>query len=108
MANQLLRRHWTITSKHAIHWKFAIAKAVEHSGGAPDKPLEKASVELTRSSSVEPDFDGLVSGFKAILDGLVICGVIASDKVSCISQPKYFWEKSPKRQGKVRIKVEEI
>ena len=106
MANQLLRGHWIVKHRHAAKWKLAVAKATH--GRLPHKPLASAALTLTRVSSAEPDFDGLVSGFKAVIDGLVECGVIVTDKPSCIGQPKFLWEKGRPGHGKVRVKVEAI
>jgi hypothetical protein len=74
----------------------------------PIKPLEKARVTLTRYSSVEPDYDGLVGAMKPILDGLVDAGIIIDDKMSVIGQPIYRWEKCGRGQGKVRVVVESV
>jgi hypothetical protein len=104
MSNNLLRGNWRPRFAHSKKWKREVYHAV-HAPMRPAKPLEKAKLTLTRISSVEPDFDGLVSGFKPVVDGLVECGVLFSDKPSCIS-PEYKWEKGPKGQGKIRVKVE--
>lgn len=106
MANQLLRGHWIVKHRHAATWKLAVARATH--GRLPAVPLVSAALELTRVSSSEPDFDGLVSGFKAIVDGLVECGVLATDKPSCIGQPKFNWEKCKPKKGHVRVKVEAL
>jgi hypothetical protein len=74
----------------------------------PQSPLHAAVLTLTRCSSQEPDFDGLVSGFKSVVDGLVESGILKTDKVGCISQPKYLWEKAPAGKGKIKVRVEEV
>lgn len=104
MSNQLLGQHWTRRSTHAKRWKRAVwAKAWPFK---PPLPLSSAVLRLTRVSSVEPDHDGLVSGFKAIIDGLVEVGVIDTDKSSCIGAPQYAWERCAPSKGKIRVSVE--
>ena len=106
MANQLLRGHWRVKHAHAMKWKLAVSLACHRF--KPPRPLTSAALSIVRVSSVEPDFDGLVSGGKHLIDGLVECGVLANDKSSCIGQPSYAWEKCAPRKGCVRITVEEI
>ncbi len=105
MSNQLLRGHWRVKHAHAVKWKRATARACLHL--KPPQHLVHAALELTRCSAVEPDFDGLVSGFKPIIDALVECGIIITDKTACIGQPKYSWEKCAPKAGHLRIKVEQ-
>lgn len=71
------------------------------------EPLKKAKLTLTRHSARPCDFDGCVSSFKSILDGLVEHGVLADDNMNVIGQPTYKWEKSPPRKGFCTIVVEE-
>jgi hypothetical protein len=106
MANQLLRGHWIVKHRHAAKWKLAVARATH--GKRPSEPLAKARLTLTRVSSSEPDTDGLISGFKNVVDGLVECGVLVNDKPSNIGVPDYRWEKGRPGHGKIRVKVEEI
>lgn len=107
MANQLLRGHWSAKAGHAKKWKCAVANALRILN-KPPQPLTSAALTLTRVSSVEPDYDGLVSSFKHIIDALVEQGVIAGDKREHIGVPKYLWERGPKSHGKVRVKVEGV
>lgn len=106
MSNQLLRGHWRVKHAHAMKWKLAVSLACHRF--KPPQPLNRAMLTLTRASSVEPDFDGLVSGFKHVIDGLVECAVLANDKSACIGQPKYAWEKCAPKHGHIRITVEEF
>lgn len=70
--------------------------------------MAKAKLTLTRYSSKEPDFDGLCSSFKNVIDGLVEAGVIIDDKMSVIGQPTYAWVKCPPKKGKIKVVVEEL
>lgn len=106
MANQLLRGHWRVKHKHATKWKEAVAKACD--GRKPRRPLVSAALKLVRASSSEPDTDGLISGFKHIVDGLVECGVLVNDKPSNIGIPDYRWEKCKRKEGHVRVRVESV
>lgn len=74
--------------------------------GRPRRPLSKAKLTLARYSSVCPDFDGLVSSFKPVIDGLVDAGIIAGDKMDVIGAPTYQWFKAPPKEGYITIIVE--
>ncbi len=104
--NAMRRAHWSVHSRHANMWQLRVANAVQKL--RPNEPLSKAKLTLTRCSSNEPDFDGLVSSFKNCIDSLVNCGVLVNDKVSNIGQPEYKWEYAKKGRGKIRIKVLEV
>lgn len=106
-----LRVHWAVVNKERNHWKKLVANAalIEQKRAARQfKTLLKARVTITRFSSKAPDYDGMVSGGKAILDGLVLAKVIIDDNVSVIGQPTYLWEKCEPRMGKIKVKVESI
>lgn len=106
----------TTNAQAGMHWrkKGEYVKAWHHrvwaSVGArkPAEPLLRAKLTLTRFSSIEPDFDGLVSSFKAVIDGLIKCGVLADDKMSNIGQSDYLWVKAAPKNGKITVKVEQI
>lgn len=100
------RSHWSLKVKEANKWKSLVGTEVLKLG-LDNLKLNRAVLTLTRHSSVEPDFDGLVSSFKHVIDGLVVYGVLTSDKSSVIGQPKYFWEYGIKRVGgKISVKIE--
>jgi Holliday junction resolvase RusA-like endonuclease len=104
-----LRKHWAVIQKERAKWKRLVAQAClneKDCAARIRKPLTQAQVTITRFSSTAPDYDGLVSAGKAILDGLVEAGVIVDDNVSVIGQPKYLWEKAKPKMGKVRVRVE--
>lgn len=71
----------------------------------PSEPLKKATLKLTRISSHQPDFDGLVSSFKPILDGLKEAKIILDDSMDQIGIPTYLWEKGKKGMGRIEIEV---
>lgn len=104
--NQQMSMHWTKKGAYVKHWHRMVSLLV--GSKKPTKPLPKAVLTLTRFSSSEPDFDGLVSSFKPVIDALIVCGVLVNDKPSNIGQSKYLWEKAKPKQGKIKIKVEEV
>ncbi len=98
------RAHWSVKASEAKLWRRrVVAEALDL---RPPSPLHKAKLTLTRYSSAEPDFDGLVSSFKHVVDGLIDAGIIESDKPSVIGQPNYKWEKVKPRMGKISVTVE--
>lgn len=91
---------WQARAKATKKWKTKVAR--ELVGLAPNKPWNWLRCEFIRHSSVEPDYDGLVHGFKPLRDALVKYGFVKDDA------PKYFeavykWEKAPMRKGFVEI-----
>lgn len=100
------RAHWAVKAKEAAHWKKMVHWATACKG--PEESLKRAKLTLTRCSAIEPDFDGLVSSFKHVLDGLVEAQVIENDKPSVIGQPAYRWEKAPPKHGKIKVRIEEL
>lgn len=106
-----LRKHWAVIQKERAQWKKFVCAAVliEQKRAARDfkfETLVKARVTITRFSTRPPDFDGLVSAGKAILDGLVEAKVLIDDNVSVIGAPIYLWEKASPKKGKIKVKVE--
>lgn len=99
--------HWSCRHKEDAGWKRAVWVEVMKNG-KPRQPLQKATITLTRFSSNEPDFEGLVSSFKPVLDGLIEAGVILDDHPSVIGQPVYLWERCKAGSGKIRIQVRSV
>ncbi len=95
---------WRARHGRAKKWKDAVVLATK--GKAPANPLSRARLTLTRHSSVEPDFDGLVSSFKHVIDGLTEAGIIRDDKMSVIGQPTYFWQVTGRGSGFITVVVE--
>lgn len=95
--------HWRVVKKERDFWKYHVAYAAL--GHRPHAPLKKALLKLTRFSSVCPDPDNLVSGFKAVIDGLVTGRVLENDRWDNIGMPTYDWVKAPQKSGAIRIEV---
>lgn len=100
------KSHWGHAYTEQGRWKHAVRYKVLRR--IPSKPLKKFNLILTRFSSNEPDYDGLVRGFKAIVDGLRAAGVIQDDKLSNTGAWDCRWEKTSPKQGKIRVRVEEL
>lgn len=106
MINQLMV-HWRVKHAESRKWKLLVAQAVVPIWPKTNPALTSGvSLALTRYSTREPDFDGLVSGFKHVLDGLVEVGVLLNDKPSVIGQPTYSWEYARPKAGKIKVRIE--
>jgi len=101
--NSFNRKHWSQKTKEKNKWHSLVALAVK--GKTPWKPVKKYELVLTRFSASEPDFDGLTSTWKWIIDGLIQAGVIDDDKLSNSGPWGIYWEKAPKNKGYVTIEV---
>lgn len=106
MSNQHLRMHWRTSHRATKDWKRKVNLAV--CAQLPPEPLIKARLTLTRHSTKEPDWDGLTSGFKSVVDGLVEAKVLIDDKPSVIGQPKCLWEKAKRGESRITVKVEAV
>lgn len=105
--NAMGRKHWALKAKEATRWKNLVHDmCVFHRIAGLN--LKKAKLTLTRFSSRECDFDGTVSSFKHVIDGLVQAKVVENDKTSNIGQPTYLWEAAKPGKGKIRIKIETV
>lgn len=98
--------HWRVLKKESDAWKLRVHQVVKSS--RPFVPLKRAKLILTRCSSVCPDSDGLVSGFKHVIDGLVIAGVLENDRYENIGFPTYLWRKVKPGEGKIIVVVEGV
>ncbi len=103
MMNDLLRGHWTKKHAHTLKWKKLVTQEVYNL--RPLAPLQRATLTLTRVTSKKPDYDGLVSSFKHVIDGLVEAKIIIDDTQEIIGVPTYVWEKGPPKQGKIKVEV---
>jgi hypothetical protein len=106
MTNAGNRAHWAVKVKEARKWHDEVRRACFNK--LPEEPLKKAKITMVRFSSVEPDYDGLASGFKHVLDGLVRAGVLISDKMSVTGKPNYSWDEAPPKRGYIQVDVESI
>lgn len=101
--NQIARKHWAVQAKERRDWHRKVFLAV--APNFPNKPLKKAKLHLTRHSSKCPDWDGMVSSWKAVIDGLVKSRVLEDDSMNHIGQPTYEWSKTKPKQGFITVEV---
>lgn len=87
-------------------WKMLVWAAIQ--GKKPRKPLARAKLTLIRGSRTRPDFDGLTSSFKVVIDALRQQGVLLDDRHENIGVPDYQWTPSPARCGYIRVIIEEL
>jgi hypothetical protein len=95
--------HWRYAYEEVSRWHMAVVGLVARR--RPAKPLDRYTLELTRFSSSEPDYDGLVRGFKSIVDGLRLAGVIVDDKLSNSGPWVCDWMKAKPKEGKIKVVV---
>lgn len=109
MSNGLLRRHWSFIMKEKQKWHNLVGREIQGQKllGPDFKPLEKARITFIRASIKEPDWDGLVSGFKFVTDALTESGVIIDDKPSVITC-EYRWVKCKKSEQGIFVSVEGV
>lgn len=88
-------------------WKSAVYCSIRQEDRPPE-PLAKAHITCIRRSSKVPDYDGIVSGFKHIIDGLIEAGIITDDSMEVIGVPDFRWEKVSQRQGEIEVHVHAI
>ena len=93
---------WQRTAGERKKWKSKVAR--ELAGLAPDRPFTKIRAVFIRRSFVEPDYDGLVHGFKAIRDALVRYAFVVNDRTSNI-EAVYRWEKAPQGGGHIEVEI---
>lgn len=96
------RNFWAIKGQ-SDKWKAMVARELRHHE-LPRIPLTRAFARFTRYSAKEPDYDGLVHGFKPVCDALVKYGVLQDDKPSILT-PAYRWEHVPVRSGFIEVVV---
>lgn len=103
LQNQLNTMHWAkrMKSKNLINGHLTAYIPSNYRFKAA-----KAQLTLTRYSAREPDFDGLVGSFKCVIDGLVRLGVLEDDTPKVIGQPIYYWEKTKRGEGKIKVRIE--
>lgn len=104
--NRTGRLHWAVKNKITKEWHQRVRIEVE-TLGAPSTPLKKAFVMCERHSAVCPDYDGLVSSFKHVIDGLVVTGVLEDDSMKHIGMPEFKWFKTKRGEGYIRVCVVE-
>ena len=96
---------WQRDAAEKKKWKLLVAK--ELVGRSPGTPFDCIVVKFIRHSATEPDFDGLVHGFKSIRDALVKFGLVVDDKNKNM-RAEYLWKFAPRGKGHIEVEVEEV
>lgn len=104
--NTLGRKHWRYKVKESTKWRSLVCNLIPP-WNRPAKPLAKSRLILTRFSTKSPDFDGLVSSFKAVIDGLIDAKVIENDTPEHITT-EYKWAKTGPNAGRISLEVMEV
>ena len=104
--NQNSGRHWAKKAKDVKEWHSLVSLITMNK--RPKAPLKKAKLSLCRHSTHCPDYDGLVSSFKHVIDGLIRCGILIDDNMSAIGMPSFSWEKSKRGRGFITVLVESV
>jgi len=97
---------WQARRAEARKWKTLVMNSVVLAK-YNHPPLDKAKLTLIRHSSQSSgDFDGLVSSFKHVIDGLIDAKVLVNDRMSNIGAPEYRWCRAPRNKGFIEVIVE--
>lgn len=97
--------HWSAKHRMAREWQMkTFAEIMKQK---PANPLKYASLTCTRHSATSPDYDGLVSSFKHVIDSLILFEIIEDDSMSNIGMPFFLWKKSPRGKGFIEVEVTE-
>ncbi len=106
MINAIGRKHWSVKHKERIIWQRLVNEMCNFHRIC-GLNLKTAHLTLTRLTCKAPDSDGLVSGFKVVIDSLVKAGVLIDDNYKVIGMPDYKWEyRTRKFGGQIKIKIE--
>jgi hypothetical protein len=97
-------RNFWVQATEAKRWVTTVQKACI--GKLPPEPLMFYRLTLIRLSSVEPDYDGLVRGFKSVVDGLRAAGVIADDRLTNSGPWHCHWVKTSPKCGRIFVRVD--
>lgn len=109
MQSDVMQRHQRAAYRKA--WHGLITELI--GDDIPPTPIKVAALRYTRASSVCPDWDGLVAGFKVVQDGLVNAGVLADDRMENTigfggPMPEYRWEQTKRGDGFILVELVEV
>lgn len=114
LLNQVLRMHWSKRMKHqrALAWEIRMATM----NSRPVVPFQRARVRIERHSLQTPDFDGMVGGFKHLIDCLlppsskhpVGLGIIVDDNPDCLRLTAIAMKVARRADQKTVVVIEDI
>lgn len=93
-------------AKHAIFEKVKKQINLLTINKAPEQPLEKFHLTITRCGTRYLDYDNLVASYKPFIDGLKLAGIIKDDSWQYIKHIETDQELS--KEKKLVITVEEV
>jgi len=99
------RRHRMVQAREAKRWKALVVALVGRR--RPEKPLSRARLLCTRSSSSPADRVNIAQSCKALVDGLVAARVLLDDGPRNLVTEVYEWSPAPRGKGYVVLRVEE-
>jgi Holliday junction resolvase RusA-like endonuclease len=99
------KSHWRYAEREVKKWRNLVWLTVRSK--KPPEPLVRVKLTLIRFSSSEPDYDGLVRGFKSVVDGLRVCGVLKDDRLKNTGPWDCHWQYAPRGKGFIRVTVVE-
>jgi len=98
--------HYRAVAAERRKWKLLVKQITL--GQVPPEPWRRAEVTVTRYSARCPDYDGLVSGAKSVIDGLTEAGIILDDSMHHIGMPQFRWAKAKPGEGRVEVQVDRL
>lgn len=104
--NQLSGRQWYAKNNEKNLWLEKLHYLTQYN--RPQNPIRRARLTCIRYSSTCPDYDGLVSSFKHVIDSLVTLDILEDDSMDHIGMPEFMWAKTTRGKGKIQIVLEEI
>lgn len=105
-ANKVVGKNRMATHAHAQSWKRIIWLATRNK--LPPEPLKRCKLKLTRLNFRTLDYDGLVTSFKPIVDGLVEARILHNDTWNITGAWDVTQEYTPKAQARIRVEVIQI
>lgn len=104
MYNAHNRQHWGTKQKEKNNWTRLVGDSLY--GKIPPTPFQFYTLRLCRHSSSEPDYDGLVSSWKYVVDALRYYKIIVDDKLSNSGPWICEWVKAPRNQQKISVTIQ--
>jgi hypothetical protein len=97
-----------VRSKYVQAWRDRMWTAINAPGNVVSRfPVERAGVYCVRYSTRQPDYDGLVYGFKVIVDSLMP-SIIHDDNPKVLVERIYRWEKCKQAEQRLEVKLWEV
>jgi hypothetical protein len=105
LPNRSLYTQWLAKKRDKDLWHQLVGAAF--AGRKPPRPLACADLILMRHSVAPPDRDNLMASWKYVIDGLVVCGVLAGDTPEIIGTPHSGHAKRSHGKGWIEVYVQE-